>query len=158
VDEHAEQRLSGLTGLYNVLSDPGARFNLLLEVLRFGQAAGLSNLLVPVIKAQVRRGRRRSVRLGVCPSDARGIPRGGRARRRAQGSEGWGGGAPGPQPAGLPRSQHLSICASAACSERRRKALRGGRVTARVPSTVQLVLLGTHSTERWDLIRLGSHT
>ena len=49
-DERAEARLAGLTELYNVLTDAGARLGVLTAVLAFARDADLAHHLLPVIQ------------------------------------------------------------------------------------------------------------
>ncbi|KAK9828739.1 hypothetical protein WJX72_001837 [[Myrmecia] bisecta] len=53
VDQHAEQRLQGLTQLYNVVGDPRTQFAVLLDALQYAKQAQLSSLLAPVVKGRV---------------------------------------------------------------------------------------------------------
>ena len=53
-DDRAEARLAGLTELYNVLTDTGARLNVLTAVLGFARDADLSHHLLPVIQVLLR--------------------------------------------------------------------------------------------------------
>lgn len=50
VDEHAQQRLGGLTELYNVADDAKTQHMLLRQAIAYATKANLANLLGPVIK------------------------------------------------------------------------------------------------------------
>ncbi len=50
VDEQAQQRLQGLTELYNVADDAKTQHMLLCQAIAYATKANLANLLGPVIK------------------------------------------------------------------------------------------------------------
>lgn len=52
VDEQSQQRLQGLTELYNVADDPKTQHMLLRQAIAYAIKANLANLLGPVIKVQ----------------------------------------------------------------------------------------------------------
>ena len=52
VDEQSQQRLQGLTELYNVADDPKTQHMLLRQAITYAIKANLANLLGPVIKVQ----------------------------------------------------------------------------------------------------------
>lgn len=53
VDEQAQQRLQGLTELYNVADDAKTQHMLLRQAIAYATKANLANLLGPVIKVQI---------------------------------------------------------------------------------------------------------
>lgn len=54
VDEQAQQRLQGLTELYNVADDAKTQHILLRLAIAYATKANLANLLGPVIKVIIR--------------------------------------------------------------------------------------------------------
>ena len=54
VDDHAQQRLQGLTELYNVADDAKTQHMLLRQAIAYAIKANLANLLGPVIKVNKR--------------------------------------------------------------------------------------------------------
>lgn len=54
VDEQAQQRLQGLTELYNVADDAKTQHMLLRLAISYATKANLANLLGPVIKVIIR--------------------------------------------------------------------------------------------------------
>jgi hypothetical protein len=52
VDEQAQQRLGGLTELYNVAEDAKTQHMLLQQAIAYATKANLANLLGPVIKVR----------------------------------------------------------------------------------------------------------
>jgi len=52
VDEQAQQRLGGLTELYNVADDAKTQHMLLQQAIAYATRANLANLLGPVIKVR----------------------------------------------------------------------------------------------------------
>lgn len=53
MDGSAELRLQTLTQLYNVLTDPAQKFEILLSTLNYARRAGLTSQLASNIKVQL---------------------------------------------------------------------------------------------------------
>ena len=66
VDEHAQQRLQGLTELYNVADDAKTQHLLLQQAIAYATKANLANLLGPVIKVNTMQ--------SICTLAARNLP------------------------------------------------------------------------------------